>query len=193
MDNENMIPAEVKIKQQLSLLIGLPVCIARHAGNMLGLHFGSIKSVSSIRNGKEFKGTAGDFALHVQCVWRIENSTSIITASADLYYSAETGKFFDYLPNGNIKNENKENLQDKKLGDLLQGYDPETRSHTNATKLLVVEAVEADKFGGASIFLSGGYRFVMFPTTSRDEYWRLFKPNTDEKHFVVSGVFIGFE
>ena len=188
-NKENMIPIEVENKQHLNLLIGLPLCIARRAGDMLVLHFGTIRDVITIRkrDGKERKGTVGDFALHVQCAWRIEDANRIVTAISDLYYSAETGEHFNYLPNGEIENENKENLRDKKIGDLLQGYDPETRSYTNATKLLVVEAVDADKFGGAAISLSGGYRFVIFPASSNGEYWRLFQPATNEKHFVVKG------
>jgi len=63
-----------EIKQHLSLLIGLPLSIARRAADMLVLHFGTIREVESgIKVGKRAgeKGTVGDFSLHIQCPWRV--------------------------------------------------------------------------------------------------------------------------
>jgi len=59
--------------------------------------------------------------------------------------------------------------------------------------LLVVEKVDADSFGGATICLSGGYRLVLFPASSRNEHWRLLQGATNEKHFVVSGSQVEFK
>ena len=70
---------------------------------------------------------------------------------------------------------------------VLGGYDPKTRSFVNDTDYLVVEKVDADDFGGATISLSGGYRLVIFPSGSAGEDWRLLQPLSEERHFVVSG------
>jgi hypothetical protein len=67
---------------------------------------------------------------------------------------------------------------------LLGGVDPDTGTLVNTTDLLVVEAIEADSLGGATISLSGGYRLVIFPSSARGEQWRLLPPG-DARHFVV--------
>jgi hypothetical protein len=48
------------------VLIGLRLSIVRRAADMLVLHFGNIRAHSS------GKGTVGDYALHVQCPWRLD-------------------------------------------------------------------------------------------------------------------------
>ncbi len=79
------------------------------------------------------------------------------------------------------------NLQDVRIGELLGGYDPKTRTLINATQKLFVEDVQADDFGGLCISLSDGYRLVLFPAGSRGEDWRLFVPESEVAHFVISG------
>jgi hypothetical protein len=184
-----------EIEQHLGLLIGLPLSIARRAIDMLVLLFGTVREVESgINVGKRAgeKGTSSDFSLHIQCPWRLENSDGIVTGRGDLYFSAETGEYFDDLVDGDTCYEFGKNLQDKKIGELLQGLDPITHSYMNTTKLLVVEKVDADNFGGATIYLSGGYQLSMFPYSSQTEHWRLLQGATNEKHFVVSDSHVEF-
>lgn len=170
----------------MGLLIGLPLSIARRAADMLVIHFGTIREYEN--------GTVGDFALHIQCPWRIGDSTGIITGRYDLYFSAETSEYFDdVIDNGDMRYKFEKNLQDKKIGELLQGFDAITRSYINVTNLLVVEKVEADNFGGATIYLSGGYQLSMFPYSCQTEHWRFLQGATNEKHFVVSGSHIELE
>ena len=83
--------------------------------------------------------------------------------------------------------EKHDNLQDKRLGDLLGGYDEKTHSFVNQTDMLTVEEVQTNSYGGAILKLSGGYRLVLFPTGTRREDWRFFQPDTQEPHFVISG------
>ncbi len=84
-------------------------------------------------------------------------------------------------------------LQEKRLLELLQGYDPETQSCENITDLLEVESVNADVYGGVEIQMSGGYRLQIVPVSSSedpdDEIWRLFQPFG--AHFIArpNGVF----
>ena len=187
-----MISIGSQIKQHLSVLIGLPLSIARRAADMLNLQFGSVREID-IKLGKRVgkKGTVGEFALHVQCPWRIDGPDKIVTGRWDLFRTAETGESFD--SDDNTCYEFGMSLQDKKIGELLQGFEPITGSYANVTNSLIVETVDADNFGGATICLSGGYRLVLFPSGSMGEAWRLFQPGTSEKHVVVSGSLVEFE
>jgi hypothetical protein len=122
--------------------------------------------------------------LHIQCAWRIENQNGIVTGRADSWEAAEDHSNIDWKTWDYDKDEN---LQDKRIGALLGGYDPETRSFVNNSNLLVVESFHADDYGGVTLFLSGGYRLVIFPAGSQGEDWRLFPPGTEGNHFVISG------
>ena len=191
-----MTSVKEEIKQHLSLLIGLPLSIARRAADMLVLHFGTIREVESgIKVGKRAgeKGSVGVFSLHIQCPWRLDASDGIITGRGDLYISPETGEYFDDELDDDTFYEQGKNLQDKKISELLQGIDPITGDYMNTTQFLMVETVDSDNFGGATIGLSGGYRLVLFPASSVSEYWRLFQGATNEKHFVVSASSVEFE
>lgn len=190
-----MSSTKIEIKKHLDQLVGLPLSIARRAADMLVLHFGTIREVESRslsgKLRKNPKGTVGDFALHIQCPWRLENSEGIITGRGDLFFSAETGEYFDdEKDEDDAFDKQGKNLQDRKMGELLQGIEPITGSYMNVTNSLVVENTESDDFGEATIYLSGGYRLRIFPSSSKGEHWRLFQGATEEKHFVVedSGV-----
>ena len=127
------------------------------------------------------KGTIGDFALHIQCPWRIVNSEGIVTGSADYYEPAEAGAEVE-------KNDSHTgNLQQRRLGDLLGSYDATTRSLVNSTAQLIVQSARADDFGGFELELSGGFRLQVFPDGSREEDWRFFAPGSEEGHLVIAG------
>jgi hypothetical protein len=139
-------------------------------------HFGHIRKIE--------KGTSGDYALHIQCPWRLEGPEGIITGRSDLWEPAEDASSIDWDTWDCDKDEN---LQDKRIGELLQGYDPETRSFVNETDRLTVEAVQGDAYGGATLAFSGGFRLVIFPAGTRGEDWRFFRPGMKEAHFVIAG------
>lgn len=165
-----------EITAHLQPLVGLELSIARRAADMRVFHFGRIRKVE--------KGTVGDYALHIQCPWRLEGPHGIVTGRLDLWDAAEDSPDTDWESWDYDKNEN---LQDKLMGEFLKGYDPQTRSFVNATGQLVVETVMSDACGGATIVLSGGFRLVLFPAGTRGEDWRIFQPGIDESHFVISG------
>lgn len=54
-------------------------------------------------------------------------------------------------------------------------------------RALVVKSVDVDEFGGASISLGQDFVLRMFPAGTRGEDWRLFRPNGDLPHLVISG------
>ena len=59
-----------QIVQQMKPPIGLQLSYFRHAADMANLRFGQIRPVE--------KGSVAEYALHVQCPWRIESSEGIL-------------------------------------------------------------------------------------------------------------------
>lgn len=166
-------------------LIGLKWAIARRAADMRVLHFGQITTGEKrTPQGSTRQVSQGEFALHIQCPWRIESLDGIVTGRTDLFEPAEADAEVDW---DTWDYEKEENLQDCQIGKLLGGYDNETRSFVNQTERFVVEEVLADQFGGIIIALSGNYRVVLFSSGSRGEDWRLFQPNNLDSHFVICG------
>lgn len=160
---------------KLGSVLGLPLAIARDAGNMKNFQFGKIRPHPS------GKGTVGDFALHVQCPWRLVTNDRILTGSADYYEPAVEGEEV------NLDDRRSGNLQRKRLREVFGTYDAKTRSLINETDSLIVTAVHTDRFGGLDLELSGGFRLQVFPNGSRGENWRFFAPGNDEDHFVIEG------
>jgi hypothetical protein len=167
------------VKFNLQKLIGLKLSRMALAANMRMLDFGNTEA-------RNRGGVVGEYGLHVQCAWRLEGDTGIITGSDDLYVpyekSEQAEESFNWEKGGS--------LQEGVLRELLKGYDENTGQIVNITNLLVVEDVHSDSAGGFCLTLSGRYRFLVFPNGTRSEAWRLFKPSRDaykshEKHFVV--------
>lgn len=163
----------------LQPLIGLKLSRMALAADMRTLSFGNTKA-------RKGGGVVGEYALHVQCPWRLEGDTGIITGSGDLYEPYEKKQQleepFDW--------EKGDSLQERVLRELLKGYDENTKQIVNSTNLLTVEDVQADSGGGFCLRLSGGYRLLVFPNGTRCEAWRVFRPSndqykSDEKYFVV--------
>jgi len=166
---------KAQIARSLSKLVSLRLAIARDAGNMKNFQFGVIRPHPA------GKGTVGEYALHIQCPWRLLHEGDIVTGSADYYEPAEMDDEVD-LQDGQAGN-----LQRKRLGETLRSYDAATSSWINGTGELVVESIVVDDFGGFEISLSGKFRLQVFPSGSRGEYWRLFAPGSEDEHLVIDG------
>jgi hypothetical protein len=162
-----------KVQQVVDSLIGLRLSVARRAADMRMFHFGQMRE----DNG----GTAGQYALHVQCPWRIDGPEGIVTGRSDLWEHV-SGKPMPDEWEPSID----DNLQDMRIRSLFGDYDPKT-GHVNTGELLVVERVRASDIGDLDISLSGGYRLVVFPSGSTGEAWRILGPRKDVAHFVVEG------
>jgi hypothetical protein len=163
----------------LQPLIGLKLSRTALAADMRTLQFGNTEA-------RMRGGVVGQYALHVQCPWRLERDTGVVTGSGDLYAPYENSERLDE----SFDWEEGDSLQERVLRELLKGYDENTKQIVNTTNLLTVEAVQADSGGGFCLRLSGGYRLLVFPNSTRYEAWRLFRPSKDgdqsnEKHFVV--------
>src|SRR6185295_6031461 len=131
----------------LSQIIRLPLTAARRAADMRIFQFGKLRAVEG--------GSVGDFALHVQCPWRIEGPDGIVTGRMDLWEPVQE----DIPSELNWNYEESPNLQDTRLKQWLVEHEG----------TLVVKSVDADEFGGASISLGQGFVLRMFPAGTRGE------------------------
>jgi hypothetical protein len=163
-----------KIIKRLSVLIGQPLTIARRAAGMRVLHFGEVREVEN--------GTVGEWALHIQCEWRIEKDKQIFTGSDDLREPIEVTPNFDWK-NWNYHRDG--NLQDKRIEELLTGYNPENQNIVGSHPNHIVRGIEADDFGGLVVDFVGNFRLVLFPSGTDTEFWRFFRPKVNRPHFVV--------
>jgi hypothetical protein len=163
---EDRISTRQKVMGALSQIIGHPLSGAWRAADMRVFDFGTLRPVE--------RGSVGDFALHIQCPWRIEGKDGIVTGRRDLWEPIELSPDFDWE---SWDYEKSPNLQDFLVDQWM-------RKHSLS---LIVRKVDADDFGGASIDFDGGFGLRLFPYGTRGEDWRLFRPKTGTPHFVVSG------
>jgi hypothetical protein len=159
----------VKHPERLASLVGLKLCITRNAGNMKIFHFGELQTVND--------KVVGQFALHVQCPWRLERSLRILTGSSD-YFTRATDNHDDQWEPGDIEG----HLQDEILGGLLAA-DP-IRTDSGSEGQLIVSQVSNSLLGDLEVLMSGGFRLVVFPSSSQEEEWRLLRPGFPTEHLV---------
>jgi hypothetical protein len=156
----------------LSPLVSLPLWGAARALNMEMFKFGERRTRPN-RKGQLVE--VGEYALHIQCPWRIVGPEGVIVGPEDRSYPEdEDADWTDFDSDGRSRCE-------ARMEAWLSGY--------SATPLKV-QRVEADSVGGFKTFLQHGFVLEAFPADSlRGEYsehWRLFGPS-NEGHFVVTG------
>jgi hypothetical protein len=150
-------------REHLEPLLGLRFSASYRIADMRIFNFGRMHSVDS--------GSVGEYALHVQCPWRIESKERIITGRHDLFHPPEVTADFDWK---SWDWDGRETLQDKIVSEFLAKNEP------------IVQELITDCYGGATLRLSGEYNLVLFPAGSNSEDWRIFKPG-EKDHFVVYG------
>jgi hypothetical protein len=159
-------------------LIGLRLSIVRRAADMLVLHFGEIQQHPS------GEGTVGDYALHVQCPWRLQGPLGTITGSGDLWVYVGPGE----RPK-NWSYEDGFSLQDQKLGTYFE-RDETTRSWVNHSERFVVMSSEESGHGDVRLELKNGMALLLFPAESSAESWRFFVPVGSGRHVVFSALHV---
>ncbi|MDN7240755.1 hypothetical protein QWY14_03090 [Planococcus sp. N028] len=162
------------IEKETEKLAGLKLRYLGRASNLLWLGFGDLIDV--VRRGETEE--LAEFALHVQCAWRITKASTIYVGSHDFYVPSSKweGDMEDFY--WDIQGNNR--------------FDERVRWLMRSIKSgLVVENIEADTFGGLTVYLSNDYTLEIFPNSSEtgdySESWRLFRSGDDSPHFVVSG------
>jgi hypothetical protein len=156
------------IQQALAPIVGLPLrCIGR-AANLLWLHFGEMRSAGTRGGGTK---TVGEWAIHVQCPWRICRHGHIVVACQDYYCS----------PGGEALDDDWDSPGKSRFDSLATILCTEFE-----TRPPVVSSVNVDEVGGFSLNFNAGYRLDVFPADSNDssEDWRVFQPGSGNKHFV---------
>ena len=106
-----MLSDDDEIRQALSQLVGLKLTAARRAADMRVFQFGELRpATNSTLPSRENmpRGTIGEFALHIQCPWRIASHNKIITGRSDLWEPIEHPNGFlydewDYERDGNLQ------------------------------------------------------------------------------------------
>jgi hypothetical protein len=162
------------IEQTLKVLLGLPLWNAGRSANLGWFDFGSRLIELPIRNG----GTTlvGEYVIDTECAWHIIGPEGIIVASRDRLYPAGEDPYKDLLEFEWDKQG--ANRCDERMNMLLED---------RRDSPMVVESIEADRWGGIKLTFSEGYNLEIFPDDSLDgEYWRFFEPSTSNKHFVVT-------
>lgn len=163
-----------EIKTALSKLLYLKLQYAGRASNLFWLGFGELISVT--RKGET--KTVAEYALNIQCSWRISKGEKILVASRDFYspfsgWEEDNGDF-DWDVQGN-------NRFDERIKPFLESVQGN----------IIVESIESDDVGGLKVFLSEGFVLEVFPDSSEDdeysEFWRFFNRKDGSPHFVVAG------
>ncbi|MDQ0227913.1 hypothetical protein [Metabacillus niabensis] len=162
-----------EIISEVGKIVGSKLQYAGRASNLLWLGFGDI--VQIIRRGRTEE--AAEYALHIQCSWRITLGSKIVVASRDFYSPHsqwdEDYEDFDWDIHGNNR------------------FDERMKAFIKENRQIKVIQIDSDEVGGLTILLSGGYKLDVFPDSSEDdeysEHWRLFKPKDNSPHFIVTG------
>lgn len=163
------------IERRLQPLIGLPLSIVRRAADMRIFHFGAI----SFEQEKSF----GQFALHLQCPWRIDQPDGIVTGHADLWCPIDAGAdidwdAWDYDADGN--------LQDFRLAALFRAADSPS-GVVGQPADYIVHALGADGLGGLIVRFGERYTLRVFPSGSCAEDWRFFAPGSKDHVVIIGG------
>lgn len=161
-----------EIQKALDVLRGKPLWSSGRAADLAWFQFGKRRTV------KGFRGDAkevGEYALHVQCAWRIRVGDKVVVESRDLYVppeeNADRPENFEWDVQG-------ANRRDQRIAGLFQ----------NETRQFLVKQILVGEAGSFTIVLDSEYALDVFPDDSlSDELWRIFEPYSDVSHFVVSG------
>lgn len=117
-----------------------------------------------------------EYALHLQCPWRIVGPRGIVTGSTDYFHSAQAP--YKELPDSEWDQPGA-SLHDTRVIAFLE-------QHSNHP--IVVHSVWADDVGSIRLNMNDIYSIEVFPDDSLEgEHWRLFRPDAEISHFVVSG------
>jgi hypothetical protein len=162
-----------RIEEALADLVGQPLLFSNRAADMEMFHFGT-PHVGRER-GRESRW--GDYALHVQCFWRLVGPGGIMTGYSDLWRPPS-----DHLEWRSVEFDHElGNRRDECLAEFYAAEDDRSR---------IVRAIAADHLAGVRITLGGSYELEIIPegSTPDGEHWRFIGIEDPESpHFVVLG------
>jgi hypothetical protein len=158
---------KARIEKALRPLLGLAVWSSGRALDLQWFAIGPRRTVTTAGGQEKI---IGEYALHVQCAWRIVRGEKVVVADIDLYEPRDENQPVDAAKG--------RTLLDKSIAELFAG---ETRS-------FAISRVEVGAAGAVRIIMSD-HALEIFPRRSGDaEHWRLFRGGTEDPHFVVTGL-----
>lgn len=164
-----MKPSKEDIQKALSVLIGESLWASGRAADLQWFQFGKRRKVKTVRGGEK---QVGEYALHIQCPWRITHGDHIVVGSGDLYYPALE---IDGPQENFVWDVQGANRRDKRITELFQGEN----------RQFLVKDIQADQAGRFVVVLDDDHALEVFPDDSLiDEHWRIFKPSEETPHFV---------
>ena len=156
------------VQAALQSLVGLPLGRIGRAADLLWVQFGALRELPGRNGGTK---TVGEWALHIQCPWRVTLSSRIVIARGDCFRQADSDEPYDWDATG-------ESRFDRLAAHL---------NHQLEASAPRVVKVAVDAVNGFSLDLDGGYTFDVFPaesTESDTEHWRFFQPGMDGKQLI---------
>jgi hypothetical protein len=174
-----MLHDPARMEAALAPLVGLPLWKSHRAADLQVFQFGAKRTVTSNFGPRKGQGSeVGEYALHVQCSWRIRGPRGIVVASGDRYYRAGPDPLLKD-DEGSDSSSPIATRCDERIYEWLdaRAYD--------------VERVSVDAIGSIALSLSEDFALDVFPDNSLDgeygEHWRLLRPSDLTSHFVVGG------
>jgi len=163
-----------KTEETLRQLVNLPLWSIGRAGGLVWFAFGVERR--EVPNCKGKKKIVSEYSLHVQCPWRIRNRNKIIVGYGDRFYASGDDPYREFPEDEPDRIGN--NQFDQRASEFIKEYEQ---------KPIIVTSVKADALGGIYLKLTKGYFLDVFPSSSLStEYWRIFKPDSKEDHFVMT-------
>lgn len=153
-------------------LVGKCLSIARHAGDMLNLHFGEIVR----KDGKSW----GELALHIQAPWRIRRGNEILVGCRDRYNPVNEIEDWDAWYESPHPSR-----EDSFWLSYLGRKDPVTNSFETDSNLVTVVSVAVTEIGELTVEFDDGSLLEVFPCGTDDEFWRLLWHQPGCDHHVV--------
>jgi len=169
-----ILPSAAETTKALQVLCGLRLLKIHCAGLLRIIHF-SAKAPNEF----DYDGEV-DWAVHVDCAWRLDQHTKILTGSDDWFVTEDKTP-----PPEDWDAEQGGSFQEAVLRSVLADPDTSGRTIRNRTESFIVEAVEADDWAACMIGMSDGFALRIFTDASARESWRIFKPGDLSSHFVI--------
>lgn len=162
-----------RIESTFAPLVGLPLWDHHRVLDLQVFHLGAKRiAVAQFGPRKGQTSIVGEYALHVQCAWRIIEANEIVVGSRDLYSKSSIAA----IVSGDDWTWQRDNLRDERITAWF------------GKRERIIESIRADAIGGFAMTLRGGAVLEVFPDSSANvESWRLLPPNDEAPHFVVVG------
>jgi hypothetical protein len=165
---------KITVEEILQPLVALPLWSIGRAGSLEWFAFGEERNEIMLRDGST--KVVSEYALHVQCAWRIRHNSKTIVGSADRLYPSGEDPYQDILKFD--WDQQNANQLDQRISMFLDSQDK---------SLLIVSSVTADESGDITVSLNKEYFLDVFPNNSIvAEHWRFFRPYSEDEHFVFT-------